>query len=50
MQYVSASDLVVVGWHPCEENECAPVVAKVRQNERPHWSFAEDLLPGNAPN
>ena len=41
--------LVIVGWHPCEQDERAPVVAEVGEDERPDRAFAEDRLPWDAP-
>ena len=41
---------MIVGRHPSEEDESAPIMAKMREDERPNRSFAEDLLPGNAAN
>ncbi len=37
--------LVVVSGHPGEQDEGAPVVAEVAQNECPHRAFGQDELP-----
>ena len=39
--------LVVVSGHPGEQDEGAPVVAEVAQNECPHCALGQNELPRN---
>lgn len=40
--------LVVVGGHPGQQYECAPVVAKVAHDDGPNLLAGQKLAPGNA--
>ena len=47
LEQVQPQDLVVVGGHPCQQNEGAPVVAEVTEDEGPDWSLGQQQLPRN---
>ena len=39
--------LIVISGHPCQEYECSPIMAEVRNYERPDGGFRQNQLPWN---